>query len=380
MRLVVVSHACVTPVNQAFFGAVQRVSGWDVTVVLPRAWRNEYGRQEARRSDSFDGALEPLPVLLKGNIPLHVYGARVGRVFRRLAPDAVYVHHEPYGLATAQAFRAALRAGASAVGFYSAQNLEKRFPLPVARLESWVFRHAAFAFPVSERVEQVLRAKRYRGRSHVLPLWVEPRSSGAGQPRDGRPSARVGYVGRLAEEKGIDTLLDALSRLDDVDVRGVVAGEGPERGALEQRARGLRIEDRVEWLGYVPHDRVQSVYDDLDLVVVPSRTVPNWTEQFGRVVIEALSAGVPVVTSDSGELPNLVAQTGGGWTFPEGSPDALADTIRSVLGDPARLREAALRGHAAVRERYDVEIVAGQFVDVVREAVASARPPDASSS
>lgn len=352
---------------------MERVSGWDVTIVLPRSWHNEYGRQSARRSESFAGGLEPLPVLLRGNIPLHIYRARLGQLFKRLAPDAVYVHHEPYGLATAQAFRAALRARVSAIGFYSAQNLEKRFPWPISTLESWVYRHADFAFPVSQRVEQVLRAKRYAGPSHVLPLTVEPKSAGAERRRDAGDPIRVGYVGRLAAEKGIDTLLEAFSLLSDLELRGVIAGDGPDRGALERRARDLQIGDRVEWTGYVPHDRIGAIYRQLDLVVVPSRTVPNWTEQFGRVVIEALSAGVAVVTSDSGELPNLIAETGGGWTFPEGSARELASTIRSTLGEPEQLREVAARGQIAVRERYDVHVVAERFVDVVEEAVATSR-------
>jgi glycosyltransferase involved in cell wall biosynthesis len=371
MRLIVVSHPCVTPVNQAFYGAVERVSGWDLTIVLPRVWRNEYGRQQAERSEAFSGRLEPLPVMLQGNIPLHVYRARLARVFEQVRPDAVYVHHEPYGLATAQAFRAALRAGARSLGFYSAQNLQKRFPWPVSALESWVYRRADFAFPVSERVEQVLRAKRYAGRSHVLPLTVEVGSEDEEPRRDGSGPLRVGYVGRLASEKGVDTLLEAVSLLDDVDVRTVIAGDGPDREALERRARELRIDDRLEWTGYVPHDRIEEIYRRLDLVVVPSLTVPNWTEQFGRVVIEALAAGAPVVTSDSGELPTLVAETGGGWTFPEGDAAQLAAAIRSSVLDPARLREAAARGRAAVRERYAPDVVARQFIEVVRESVAA---------
>ena len=370
MRLVVVSHPCVTPVNQAFYGAVERVSGWDLTIVLPRAWRNEYGRQQAERSEAFSGRLEPLPVVLQGNIPLHVYRARLARVFKQVRPDAVYVHHEPYGLATAQAFRAALRAGARSLGFYSAQNLQKRFPWPVSVLESWVYRRADYAFPVSERVEQVLRAKGYSARSHVLPLTVEVGSEDEESRRDRNGPLRVGYVGRLAQEKGVDSLLEAMSLLGDVDVRAVIAGEGPDREALERQARRLRIEDRLEWTGYVPHDRIEEIYRRLDLVVVPSLTVPNWTEQFGRVVIEALAAGAAVVTSDSGELPTLVAETGGGWTFPEGDAAQLAAAIRSSVVDPARLREVAARGRAAVRERYAPDVVARQFVEVVRESVA----------
>src|SRR5438128_792895 len=73
------------------------------------------------------------------------------RLLRRLVPDAIYVHHEPYALATAQVLRAA-RDFHGAFGFYSAQNIEKRYPRPIAALERAVHRRADFAFPVTEAV------------------------------------------------------------------------------------------------------------------------------------------------------------------------------------------------------------------------------------
>jgi glycosyltransferase involved in cell wall biosynthesis len=148
----------------------------------------------------------------------------------------------------------------------------------------------------------------------------------------------------------------------------VIAGEGSHRGELEHLARDLGISNRVDWRGYVDHDAVQRVYEDIGLLVVPSRTTRDWSEQFGRVVIEALAAGVPVVASDSGELPNLLASTGGGWIVPEDDSDALRERLAVLLADPNLLTSTAQAARANVRENYSLRGIAEGFIDAVSSA------------
>ena len=366
MKLVCVSHACVVRSNQAFFAHVAELTGWDVTIVLPLDWRNELGTFRADRWPGFAGALEPLHVVGRGRIPLHVYAARMGKLLRRIEPDVVYVHNEPYALATLQGFAAARRLP---VGFYTAQNVLKRYPPPFSLFERWVYRRASFAFPTSEEVLAVLRSKGYQGPATVLPLAVDLDALGSpamttAPTGDGLV---VGFVGRLVPEKGVETLLDALA-LAPVSVRAVIAGAGAHADLLRSRAVALGIADRVEWRGYVPHEKLSRVYRELDLLVVPSRTTGAWREQFGRVVIEALAVGVPVLASASGSLPGLVAQTGGGWTFPEGDASELAARLRTLLEDRAALREAATKGRAAVERSFGLSAVASVFAAAIEEA------------
>jgi glycosyltransferase involved in cell wall biosynthesis len=367
LRLLCVSHPCVTPANQEFFARVERRTGWDLAIVVPKRWKNEYGTQAAERWPAFGGSIIPVPVVLAGNIPLHFYAGGLTRQIRRWRPDALFMHHEPYGLATFQAFRTARRMGIPA-GFYSAQNLLKTYPWPIRRLERTVHSTAAFALPVSEEVADVLRAKGYRGPLQVLPLGVDTSAFAAvnGGPPD-RPFT-LGYVGRLADEKGVDTLLEALALLRDTDARCVIAGDGPARTTLEELAGRLGVSDRVEWTGYVPHDEVPRAYAAMDMAVIPSRTVPSWKEQFGRVVLEALATETPVIVSDSGELPRLTARTGGGWTFPEGDPEALAGRVRELLTDRPAIQRAAAAGAANVRREYDLDVIADRFAAAVENS------------
>src|SRR5207248_3451573 len=97
------------------------------------------------------------------------------------------------------------------------------------------------------------------------------------------------------------------------DVTAVIVGDGPNRAEYERYAQELGLNGRVHWEGYVSHTEIPTVYSRFDALVVPSRAP---LEQFGRVVVEALAANVPVIASDAGELPRLMAKTGGGWLFP----------------------------------------------------------------
>lgn len=374
MRLAVVSHPCITPINQDFYARVQARTGWEVAIILPRRWKTEYGRRRAERWSAFHGDLVPLPVALGGNIPLHFYLTPMRRRLKGLRPDVVYVHNEPYAAGTFQVVRAARALDGAAIGFYSAQNLNKHYRWPVSRWESWVHDHSDFALPVTTEVGEVLRTKGYGGRIDVLPLPVDttrfhPRAENGRV--EGRPLT-AGYVGRIAAEKGVDTFLEALALPESGDTRAIVVGDGPTRNALSARAREIGIGQRIAWRGYVSHDEVADAYRDLDVLVVPSRTVPSWKEQFGRVVIEALACGVPVIASDSGELPALIGQTGGGWTFPEGDSVALARALRHAGDQPVEAEHRGMSGRWVVERLFGANAVADCFAATV-ESVASNR-------
>lgn len=378
LHLLAVSHPCITPINQDFFAHVEAETRWTVTIVLPLRWTTEYGKiLRPARWPRFQGRLLPLPVRLAGSIPLHFYGARMGRIFERERPDAIYVHNEPYAAATYQVFRASRRLDDVPLGFYSAQNVLKRYPWPVSSWERYVYKHASFACPVTSAVAGVLEAKGYRSRSEVLPLGVDTDlycpESGGDPTRRKRDTLTVGLVGRIAPGKGVETLLQAFGQLPDTRVRAVIVGDGPGAKALKLRANRMGLDQRLTWTGYVAHEQMPRLYRTMDVLAVPSRSLPRWREQFGRVVIEALACGVPVVTSDSGELPRLVSATRGGWTFPEGDASALAALLGQLARHPEMLSRPSQAGRRAVVKQFAVKASAARFAEIVESAVGSRR-------
>src|SRR6185295_14097664 len=148
----------------------------------------------------------------------------------------------------------------------------------------------------------------------------------------------VVFAGRLGPQKAVDVLLDALRRVSDVSF--VIAGDGPERSALEQRALELGLESRGRFLGSVPRETVLRLFRAADASVLPSA----W-ENFPHTVVEALAIGCPVIATAVGGVPEVVHDGENGMLVPPGDPAILAAALEQFFRD-ASLRER-LRGAAA---------------------------------
>jgi glycosyltransferase involved in cell wall biosynthesis len=365
-RVVVVSHPAVLPVNQLVYAELVR-RGVDLELVVPARWRHDYEPYVIRAEalDELAPRLTRLPVVLAGRPQRHLYRARPGHVLRALCPDVVFLELEPFALAASQWGHAAARVGAP-FGVQQAENLDRPLPPPVRALRGRVLRSAAFVAARSPRAAALARRWGATGEvcvvPHHVPAWKMARRA--------RDAFTVGYAGRLSPEKGLDTLVAAVRRLaPPVDL--LLAGDGTMRESLEHLdlGDGRRVEVRAR-LG---HDRMAAAYAEMDALVLPSRTTPRWAEQFGRVLVEALWCGVPVVGADSGEIPWVVDVTRGGMIFAEGDDRALAETLGELRADPGLRRRLAAEGHRRVAEIFSVEAVATTF-GALLERAATPRP------
>ncbi len=200
-------------------------------------------------------------------------------------------------------------------------------------------------------------------RVHVIPSGVEPRLFRAAEDPLGaaRPGPRVVYVGRLARQKGVATLVRAAAELRTPGLRVDIVGDGPLRGELEALARRLGVTDRVHFHGFVAHDHVPGVLGGADVVVLPSVY-----EELGSVLLEALQAGAPIVASDVGGIPFAVGDAA--LLVPPSQPAPLAAAIDRVLQeDGLALRLSALARERAVR--FDWGALGREVLDVYRSAL-----------
>ncbi|MEP6651103.1 MAG: glycosyltransferase, partial [Lapillicoccus sp.] len=278
--------------------------------------------------------------------------------------DLIDIHEEPFALATAEilALRA-LRRQPAPYALYSAPNLQKHLPVPFR----WLQRRAllgARAISVCNAAAGALVERRgFPGRAALIPLGVDVSSlRPIAKVADGE-SPVVGYAGRLADHKGVDVLLEAVAGMPGVGLR--IAGDGPEAAGLHERAEHPDLEGRVTFLGRLPDQELARFYRGLDVLAVPSLTTPTWVEQFGRVAVEAMAAGAPVVASDSGALPDVVGEAG--LLVPPGNADVLRMALQEVLADAElarRLREAGFQR----ADECEWEAVADRYVEMYRRA------------
>ncbi len=207
------------------------------------------------------------------------------------------------------------------------------------------------------------------GSTSARKIFARSRHHAVAAPASSAPF-RIGYAGGLLPEKGVDLLLRACAGLRG-DWRLHLAGSGDEQDTLQSLAAELGVAGKVHWTGRLPSAQMPGFYRRLDALAVPSRTTPAWKEQFGRVLIEAMACAVPVIGSDSGEIPRVIGEAG--LVFPEGDAEALRAHLQRLHDDPAERVRLAQAGRARVLERYTMARIAAETVAHYKE-IAGSRP------
>jgi glycosyltransferase involved in cell wall biosynthesis len=399
MRVLLLSKAFVLGAYHSKLEALAACPGLDLIAAVPPAWRDERGLIRLERVEPRGYRLVIEPLRFNGSFHLHYY-PRLSRLLAETRPDLLHIDEEPYNFATWHAQRAARRLGIPTL-FFTWQNLFRRYPFPFSYFERQVMRHARAGIAGNQEAVTIWRAKGFQGPLPVIPQFgVDPDvfkphahlsspsdREAAGNERLPSPSGRprspqrsgvgggrgdhsprsaavrgeelpvpftLGYAGRLVPEKGIDLLLRAAAALPS-HVRVRLIGAGPERGNLLRLAAGLGLAGRVT-VTAAASLQMPAQLAALDCLVLPSRTRPNWKEQFGRVLIEAMACAVPVVASTCGELPHVVGDAG--LIFPEGDVPALAAHLQRLHADPALRADLSARGRARVLAHYTQQQVA----------------------
>jgi glycosyltransferase involved in cell wall biosynthesis len=351
MRVTLLSKALVVGAYQRKCELIAAHRDIELTVLVPPAWGNQH--TEFVHVQGYD--LRVIPIRLNSNFHLHHYPTLEDEL-KRSRPDVLHIDEEPYNLATWLAVRDVKSAKTL---FFTWQNINRTYPPPFQWMERDVLNKADAAIAGSQEAMQVWRSKGFAKSMAVIPQFGVDQVAffpHPPTPMTAERSIRVGFAGRLVREKGIDLLLRAIAQVPDVKV--IIAGEGPEEKGLREMAEQLSIASRVEWRGAMKSTEMPAFYRECDVLVVPSRTLSNWKEQFGRVIIEAMACGVPVIGSRCGEIPNLISNAG--LLFDEDDVDGLAHHIRALSTQHETRQALAQAGRRRVLEHYTMQRIADQ--------------------
>ena len=371
MQAIVVGHAMIRAANRPVYRALAR-RGVDVTLVVPTQWPTPLG--DLRVEDEPVGSgVRVIARRRWGRAHSNCYLLEGGLepLVARDQAAAIYVDEDPAGFAAGQAARAARRTGVGLV-VLAIQNILKRYPPPFSALQHAVLRTARAAVSTSDQAASTLRLRGFHGPMVAMPFATDlvplaPARRAEIRARNALGVPLVGYVGRLVPEKGVDTFIAALAMVPDA--HGVIVGDGPLRRELEAQARGAGLASRIRFLGALSPVQAAEVLGALDGLVLPSRTTRAWSEQFGRVLIEAMASGVPVVASASGAIPEVVGDAG--ILVEEGDASSFARSIESVLFTGAG-RGCAERGRARAARLFSLDAAA----EALHTALAAAAPPE----
>jgi rhamnosyl/mannosyltransferase len=268
--------------------------------------------------------------------------------------DVIHVHH-PHALADVVSLSRPSRAPIVVTQHASDPRTSRRW---LARRA--LTRAAAIVVPSRAHVALCSELEGFESKIDIIPFGInESRWMDVPEAPAGRP-ARALFIGRLERYKGVDVLLRALSRTEDIDLE--VIGHGPEAPRLQTLAKALELSDRVRWMGEYPDEDLPVRMADADFVVLPSVTV---SEMFGLVPLEAMASSRPVITTD---LPsgvkevNVAGETG--FVVPLRSVDSLADAMTTLAADPVVARKMGEAGRRRVMERFTRGMMTERHVEL----------------
>ncbi len=343
----------------------------DLHAVMPNRW----SLQEPEPDGAFP--VERRRTFLHGHNHLHLY-RQPDEPVHEFRPDLVHIDEEPYSAVTAQYVRVCRRRRLPCL-FFAWQNIDKRLPVPFGALRRFVFHRAHGAIAGTAAAAEVLHAAGWRGPLAVIPQFgVDPERFRPDEEARAALRARigaretdwvVGFGGRLVREKGLFVLLEAVAGQDRV--RTVVIGDGPMRETFCARAVQPDLKNRTSHLGEVASLDMPGTLAGLDILVLPSLSTASWKEQFGRILVEAMACGVPVIGSDSGEIPNVIGDAG--VIVPENDAAALRDAILALCRDDARRRELGECGRARVLAKFTGKRIAIETAAFYEEVLACVR-------
>ncbi|MGD1806822.1 hormogonium polysaccharide biosynthesis glycosyltransferase HpsO [Dapis sp. BLCC M126] len=388
MRILIASHTYIVDLNREKLRALAQLEpGIEVTVVVPQRW-NPKGVQSQIVETKFidEGSFQVVPIsnYSENNQALLTFGPDLISLLRKFKPDIIQVEQGSKALTYAQFITFNKLLGLKAKNlFFTWWNLPYELKFPISLLEGYNLRNTDGIVAGNKDGEDILRERGYKGPIKVMPQLgvdetlfkpepqAELRDSLGIQPDD----FVVGFVGRFVEEKGLLTLTKSLAGLQEKNWKWLLLGRGELQTTLVETATALGIKDRLIFVESVPHDHVQKYINLMNTLVLPSETTykfktltsVGWKEQFGHVLIEAMACRVPVIGSDSGEIPYVIRDAG--LVFPEGNVEELKDRLMQLMEQKELTESLGQKGYEKAMSQYTNTALARQLFSFYQELV-----------
>jgi glycosyltransferase involved in cell wall biosynthesis len=364
-RLLTVGHSYCISLNRRLAHEIAATGEWEVTAVGPARFRGDFGWNVLEPDAAEACRVIPVPVHISRPVHLMIYGRQLKALLQQQPWDLVHCWEEPYVAAAGQV--ALATPSAVPIVFATFQNIEKRYPPPFRWIEQYALARAAGIVAFGRTAHEVVVERAPLGTPvQVISPGVDVRRFHADAGAQARIRRQygwsdrtpiVGFLGRLVSEKGCALLTRALDRLG-VPWRALFVGAGPLEADLRHWA--LRHPGRVRIESGLGHEQVAEYLNAMDVLCAPSQTTASWREQFGRMIVEAFACGTPVIASDSGELPHVVADAG--LLVPEGNEAKWARAITTLLTDERLRDELRRRGQQRAVEHFAWPSIARQHL------------------
>jgi len=388
MKILVASHTYIVDLNCEKLRTLSQLEpGIEVTVVVPKRWKpggvqNKIIETQYRDEGAFK--IVPISNFSQNHQGLLTFGADLISLLRQFRPQIIQVEQGSRGLSYAQMITLNKLLGLKAKNiFFTWWNLPYELKFPAALLEKYNLNNSHGIISGNQDGAEILRQRGYKGSIKVMPQLGVDESLFSPKPQPELAAKLgiqpgefvVGFVGRFVREKGLITLVDALASLKDKSWKLLLIGRGALQSELISKAAENNFKDRIILVESVPHDEVFKYINLMSTLVLPSETnykfktltSAGWKEQFGHVLIEAMACQVPVIGSNSGEIPHVIGDAG--LIFPEGDAKGLADCLSQLMDKPEFVDKLGEMGYQKAMIQYTNKALAKQQLEFYKELV-----------
>lgn len=388
MKILVASHTYIVDLNCEKLRTLANLEpNIQVTVVVPQRWipggvQNKIIETQFRDEGNF--RVVPITNFSQNHQGLLTFGTDLISLLQEFKPQIIQVEQGSRGLAHSQMIILNKILGLKAKNiFFTWWNIPYKLKLPVSLLEKYNLKYSHGIISGNQDGAEILRQQGYTGSIKVIPqlgvdetLFKQQHQPELSQKLGIKTEDFVvGFVGRFVPEKGISTLLKSLNIISEKQWKLLLLGRGNLQSEIIKWAADNSFKERIILVESVPHNQVYQYINLMSTLVLPSQTTYNlknltsvgWKEQFGHVLIEAMACKIPVIGSDSGEIPYVIGDAG--LIFPEGDAEALTNCLVKLIDNPEVAQKFAEMGYKRAITKYTNKALAKEQLDFYQELV-----------
>jgi len=337
----------------------------ELKVLVPPYWKEMWstGKKYLEKKSDPNYEIHVGKILFAGNLHFAFFIKKLKKLLQTIKPDVIDLENEPFNAGTCQlVFYSRLFSPKSKIVLHASQHQYKNYPPPFNLFERYTLKHADAILVRNSMAKDVLEQKGYKGRLEIITHGVDTEAFKPHNISMNKNESKpvIGYVGSLIKQKGLNHLLEAVS---DLQCKILIVGDGPEKEYLLKLSLDLKID--IQFEPAASHKQVAGYMNQMDIFVLPSLTRPNWVEKFGRVLIEAMACGVPIVGSNSGEIPNVIGPAG--LIFKEGDNGDLRDKLDLLLNNKDLRDKFGKLGRKRSVENYSWKSIAIQTINIYKQ-------------
>jgi L-malate glycosyltransferase len=381
MRLLVVGHPFLLAYNQKKYVTMKRLDpALELRLMVPTRGRDRFELTDFQVHPALNSKeVIPMKAFFARSHMTYLHNPRrMAKLLRDFQPDIIHVEAEPQALISVETIALQRRFAKSvAVTLFTWDNLIRDRSFPIGALKRRLRRYSLARVTTvvcgNRRAADLLTTEgMFNGQIEVLPQYgldVTEYGQAAELELRGQLGLAghvvVGHVGRLAPEKGVRMVLQALGQLQTHPWKLLLVGTGPLEREIHEHWM-TEFPGRIVLVPAVPYQEVPRYLRCLDIFVLASYATPSWKEQFGLTLAQAMLTGIPSIGSTSGAIPEVLGP--GGILFEEGQSDDLTRVLMQLLISPGLRQQLGARGREFALQHYTSEIVGARYLAAFERA------------